>query len=116
GHRDASLVHIESSKHIIVTRDECLVPHRSASFGLTAKILAIVPLTEHSWLTTAIHHTSLRTNGGVLISLMFSVHADALESIPNLFQQPVSGLSDRKKIGDRFDKRCGRALDYNSAT
>src|SRR5438094_2651667 len=52
GHRDASLVHIESGKHIIVTRDECLVPHRSASFGSTAKILTTVPVTEHSALTT----------------------------------------------------------------
>src|SRR6266540_282278 len=52
GHRDASLVHIESGKHIIVPRDECLVSHRSASFGSTAKILTIVPLIEHSWLTT----------------------------------------------------------------
>jgi hypothetical protein len=25
-------------------------------------------------------------------------------------------LSDREKISDRFDKRFGRALDYNSAT
>src|SRR2546428_139474 len=52
GHRDASLVHIESGKHIIVTRDECLIPHRSASFGSTAKILTTVPVTEHSALTT----------------------------------------------------------------
>src|SRR6266498_3101976 len=52
GHRDASLVHIESGKHIIVTRDECLISHRSASFGSTAKILTTVPVTEHSALTT----------------------------------------------------------------
>src|SRR6266704_1820840 len=31
GYRDASLVHIESGKHIIVTRDKCLASHRSAS-------------------------------------------------------------------------------------
>src|SRR5207253_1387277 len=32
GHRDAALVHIESGKHIVVTRYESLLPHRSASF------------------------------------------------------------------------------------
>src|SRR5437870_13045357 len=63
GHRDAALVHIESGKHIVVTRDECLVPHRSASFGSTAKNLTIVPVTEHSALiTTSLIQVSGRTD------------------------------------------------------
>src|SRR5437899_840361 len=52
GHRDAALVHIESGKHIVVTKDECLVAHRSASFGSTAKNLTIVHVTAHSSLLT----------------------------------------------------------------
>src|SRR6266511_1553321 len=31
-HRDASLVDVQSRKHIIVPRDKCLASHRSASF------------------------------------------------------------------------------------
>src|SRR6266481_4844526 len=31
GHRDASLVHVQSRKHIVVPRNKCLASHRSAS-------------------------------------------------------------------------------------
>src|SRR5438309_3194601 len=81
GHRDAALVHIESGKHIVVTRDECLVPHRSASFGSTAKNLTIVPVTEHSALiTTSLIQVSGRTELILNHCNIFSVHAERVEA------------------------------------
>src|SRR5437899_4074774 len=78
GHRDAALVHIESGKHIVVMRDECLVLHRSASFGSTAKNLTIVPVTEHSALiTTSLIQVSGRTDKGIRSwSARFEIPAD----------------------------------------
>src|SRR6266542_6282916 len=90
-HRDASLVDVQSRKHIIVPRDKCLASHRSASL---IQWLKFQPLYRLLGTRGEPRHPSYKSQGVVGT-------ADRNERNPRCYCQLANGYSACARCGRR---------------